>query len=237
MPDVSDDNLSRMYDFIESSNQKLNSWNAITRLFKDFSKRWSPRQMTTVLDLGCGRGDFTCHLADWAKSQKLDMNILGVDRYGRQIQMAKDRHSVRRDVNFDVKDISDPFFNQAQQFDYVISTFDLHHVDPALLASHLKIMDRLAKRGVLIFDLLRDSRGLALMWSLAKLWGDPVVQHDAPHLVRRSMTMKELRQLVKQSGLEYATFRTHFGFRYSISGERRYVMEEKFGAAPRLAGT
>lgn len=202
----------------------------------EFSENWLPGVPVTVLDLRCGRGDLSWAIVKWARQKKFDVQILAVDHSQAVIEMARQYHPKCQELVFDVRQLNDPSFLQAQQFDYVICSLGLHHEDDVQAVGFLKMVNRLAKRGVIICDWLRDMRAWAYVSVLSRLWREPAVQHDAPLFVRKGFTPKEVRHLAKKAEVDYLRVRDHFGYRFSLAGERALVLAKEMRPIRGLAG-
>lgn len=237
MPDLSDQELSRVYAFIESVNHKFNSHKIVLDFLKRCSKRWHPHQTLSILDINCGRGDLSCEIVKWARRRGQDIRILAVDRYGRIVQLAKETHTNYPEITFDLREMSDPLFLQAQQFDYVVSHLTLHHFEDPQIISFIKIIDRLAKRGLILTDWRRDVRAKLLMASFASFLGEKVIQNDGPLAIQKGFTLNEVRGFLKQAGLSFTRVAPHYGFRFSFSGERAYIINKELRSVRGFVGT
>src|SRR2546428_10275339 len=119
---------------------------------------------------------------------------MAVDRCGRIRQMARKRSGRFPEIPYEGRDITDPLFLQAQQFDFVVSDLTLHRQDMDQAVIFMKKANMLAKRGLIICDFLRDVRGLIWVTALARLWRNKTVNHDASLFVRRGYTYHEVVQ-------------------------------------------
>ncbi len=103
--------------------------------------------------------------------------------------------------------------------DYVTATHFFHHLTDEEIVSTLKEFDRVARRGIIVNDLLRRRR--ALFWiRLFTLFANPYVREDGPLSVMRSFTVGEVEGLAARAGLGWLRVRTHFGHRFTLAGER-----------------
>ena len=91
-----------------------------------------------------------------------DVRIVGVDRHAVTAAEAGEAREPRLAiVRADVFNL--PF--EAGSFDYAMTSMFLHHLDEEEVVAVLAAMNRLAKRGVIVADLLRHRR--AYVWSSA----------------------------------------------------------------------
>jgi SAM-dependent methyltransferase len=103
--------------------------------------------------------------------------------------------------------------------DYVISTHFFHHLTDDQAVAALGECDRVARRGIVINDLLR--KRWAVFWiKLLTLWANPYVKADGPQSVRRGFTAEEAEALARRAGLGWLRVTRHFGFRFTLAGER-----------------
>lgn len=236
-PDVSDEDLSCYFDFHHFLGRRLGGYGAVAAFLEACSARWEPGQPISILDLRCGRGDLDRAIVQWGRRRKADIHVLAVDRYENVIQMAREHHGALKEIVFETRDLRDPLFLQAQQFDYVIASHIFHLEKDEHLLSLLKMVNRLAKRGIFVLDWLRDVRGWWWMKGLSRLWGCELVLHDAPLSIERGFLVKEWEALAKDAGLEYARSQKHLGYRLSLSGERGLVLARAYQPQRGLAGT
>jgi len=103
--------------------------------------------------------------------------------------------------------------------DYIMTTHFFHHLGDDQIVGVLKEFDRVAKRGIIVNDLLRSRR--ALFWiKLLTLWANRYVKADGPQSVRKSFTIPEIEALARKAGLGWLQARKHFGHRFTLAGER-----------------
>lgn len=235
-PSTSDDDLSEVFDVYDVLARIAGEYRLIQGFFKDCSAQWRKDVPISVLDLRCGRGDASRHIIRWARKEGWDLRILAVDSFGRIVQMARERQAAYPEIVFDVRDMSDQRFLQAQQFDYVISSMALHHESDARTVTFLKTVNRLARRGFLVTDWFRDIRAyLALRW-MTSFFKSQALSHDIPLGIQKGFTFGELKKLSKDAGIEYAARRIHFGYRFSLSGERGLALVRELQPIRPLAG-
>jgi hypothetical protein len=95
----------------------------------------------------------------------------------------------------------------------------LHHLSDDDAVTVLRQMDRVASRGVIVADLLRNRRAYAWITLLTALAG-PMVRHDARVSVAQAFTHAEALALRQRAGIEYTRYFHHFGHRFVLAGEK-----------------
>jgi SAM-dependent methyltransferase len=232
--DITDEELNAVFDFSDAVGRYLGGHAVVLGFLTRASRLWNGP--VTVLDLGCGRGALARAIVDWAHNHRLDVKVHGCDKYGRIVDMARERQRGVNDLTFETRDLSDPFFLQARQFDYVVGLNSLHRESDERAALYLKSANRLAKRGLMIVDWLRDPRAAFYLATLARFCRETTVRDEMRLAVKRGFTMEEAERLKATVGLEFAGVRMHFGYRFSIAGERGLVSAPLMSPMTGLAG-
>ena len=186
-------------------------WQPIARLAQDRNRP------LRILDLATGAGDIPIGLWHRARRAGVPLDIRGVDLSQRAIQWAQqraDRAGV--DVQFDVLDVlSEPL---PMDFDVVISSLFLHHLNEDQAIQLLACMKRSAGSLVVVNDLIRCSRGLLLAHLAARLFTTSDVVHtDAALSVRAAFTVDEIRELASAAGLDDVQIRRRWPSRMLLT--------------------
>lgn len=216
-PRVAPQQLRKSLSFIS----RINRWLGYTRTtlgyLQRFSRGWERGRTIRILDLATGSGDVPRAIAAWAERRGWEVRIVGVDHHPVTIDVAREMTADPRIcyVRGDVFQL--PF--EPGSFDYVISSMFLHHLDEDQAVTVLREMNRLARRGVIIADLLRHYRAYAWI-SLLTLLSSPIVRHDARASVAQSFSRAEILMLRDRAGISWATYYRHFGHRFVLAGEK-----------------
>lgn len=161
----------------------------------------------SLLDVGAGAADVPASLAE----RFPNVRPFALDRSGEMLSFASGLPRVRGDV------LRLPFRDRS--VDFVICTHFLHHFDDDGAVAVLREMARVARRGLVVNDLLRRRR--ALFWiRVFTLWANPYVKADGPLSVRRGFTVAEAEALARRAGLDWLRVKVHFGHRFTLAGER-----------------
>lgn len=216
-PDVNPRHLAKSLAYI----RLLNRWMGYTRAtlshFEHFSRRWKAGQRVTVLDVATGSGDVPAALVEWGDKRRFDIRVVAIDLHQKTIDRAAEYGLDRRIGLVRADAVRLPF--EAGSFDYVMTSMFLHHLDDEVIVRVFEEMDRVALRGVVASDLIRDKR--AARWiRLFSFAANPVLRHDSVVSVLQSFREQEIMELVRQAGLDYLRFQEHFGYRFVVSGEK-----------------
>ena len=103
------------------------------------------RRDTTILEIGCGRGEMAYTIA-----QKTNAALLGVDLCVPFIEEAKRKYPLDN-LNFEVMDFNNPEILNGGKFDYIIGNGILHHLYYNLNEALKNIRLLLKENGKIIF--------------------------------------------------------------------------------------
>jgi ubiquinone/menaquinone biosynthesis C-methylase UbiE len=183
--------------------RRVNRWLGGVRLTLRAMERLTddlrPGDALRVLDVATGGADIPAAMADWAKQRRLRAWILATDRSAEILRLAE-RPGVNR-VEFAIADACQlPFADDS--FDVATCSLVLHHLDPEAAVSMLREMNRVARRGIIVNDLLRNWPGYAGAWFLGHaLTRNPLTRNDAPLSARRAYTRREMAMLLARAEL------------------------------------
>lgn len=215
-PDADPVLLHKSLKFIRRINSLLGYTRATLHHLERFSRSWKPGQTVRIVDLATGSADIPRAILRWADRRKFDVWIVGVDLHSTTASEAAQVRDPRlRIVRADVLDL--PFADAS--FDYAITNMFLHHLDDAQIVTVLQNMNRVARRGVIVADLLRHRRAYAWI-TLLTLLANPMVRHDARVSVAQALSAPEVTALRDRAGLTFASYYRHFGHRFVLAGEK-----------------
>jgi SAM-dependent methyltransferase len=220
-PNADPAELERSLRFI----RRINAWLGYTRAtlghLRDYARDWKAGEVVRILDVATGSADVPLATCRWASSQSHTVHITGIDLHERTCQLARQAvaaagESERIDiVQGDATRL--PFADGS--FDYAMTNMFLHHLDEPQVIAVLQEMSRVARRGIIVADLVRRRR--ALFWiTLFTLTAGPMVRHDARVSVRQAFTEQEIKSLCQKAGLPNLKYVRHFGHRFVLAGSR-----------------
>jgi ubiquinone/menaquinone biosynthesis C-methylase UbiE len=214
-PDVDPEQLRLSLRFIRRINAflrypQVTLWH-LTRL----SRHWKKGEKISILDLATGSGDIPRAILNWARRRRFNLRMIAVDLHAETIRVAAALDPELKAARADARQL--PFADKS--VDYAHTAMFIHHLDEADVVSVLKEMDRVARRGIIVTDLIRSSR--AYRWiTLFTLFANPMVVHDARVSVAQAFTEREIMDLFQAVGIRYVRYRRHFGHRFVVAGER-----------------
>jgi 2-polyprenyl-3-methyl-5-hydroxy-6-metoxy-1,4-benzoquinol methylase len=173
-----------------------------------------------VLDMASGAGDVPVRLWRRARRAGLPLHFSGCDRSRAAVRAAAVRAAeAGADVHFFTLDaLADPI---PGDFDVLTCSLFLHHLERPDAVRFLARTAAAARRMLLVNDLERSAMGYALAWFGTRLLTrSPIVHTDGPLSVRAAFTREEVRTLANEAGLQGASIRRKWPFRYLLEWSR-----------------
>jgi len=155
----------------------------------------------SLLDVGAGSADIASAIALWARSRKLKARIAAIDRDPLAIEIAADRVRHLDEIAVVRADGAAPPF-RPRSFDFVLASQFLHHFSAEEILELLKTWSKLARRAILVSDLLRHPlayHGVRLLTRLCTR--NLMTLTDAPLSVARAFTLAEWRELFRRAAI------------------------------------
>ena len=180
------------------------------------------REALTVLDVGTGAADIPAALLARAARDGRQLRVTGIDSRPEVLSAAVVRRphlSMTPGLELHVGDgRSLPFPDRS--FDIAHASLLLHHLEPTMAVALLREMSRVARRGIVVNDLIRGRLAWVGAWLLSHFaTRNRYTRHDAPLSVRRAYTVAELTSLIAAAGLrvESSTVGGPIGHRVALA--------------------
>lgn len=210
--------VDRIYAFLSMVNRRFGGAAATIARFEVFSRSWKPGERIDVLDIASGAADIPRALVAWGRRRGFDLRVTALDISRSALDYARRSGPPDDRLSLLCADITRPFCLD-RSFDYVTSALFFHHLTDEQVVEVLRISDRLARRGMVVNDLVRSRQAFVLTWLLT--WPfHPILHHDGPLSVRRALTPVEILTLARLAGVPWLTIGRHFGERMTAAGER-----------------
>jgi SAM-dependent methyltransferase len=168
------------------------------------------RESLTVLDVGTGAADIPVALLERAARDGRRLRVTGIDSRQEVLAAAVARRpglATTDGLELQVGDgRSLPFPDRS--FDIAHTSMVVHHLPPAAAVGLLREMARVARRGIVLNDLLRGRGAWLGAWLLTRVTTrNRYTRHDAPLSVSRAYSVGELTSLIAAAGLRVESSR------------------------------
>lgn len=216
-PAADADQLRRSLGFLRRINAVLGYTRGTLHHLQQFSRRWHPGETIRILDIGTGSADIPRAILRWAAECGFDVRVVGIDLHQGTAKNAVGPSDDPRLRIVRADAVHLPFRDGA--FDYAICSLFLHHLDSEDVAQVLGGMCRVAGRGMIACDLLRNRRAYAWV-KLMTAFSNPMVRHDGPVSVAQAFSPSEVLALREKAGIGFTQYHRHFGHRFALAGEK-----------------
>lgn len=171
----------------------------------------------TVLDLGCGGGDVAAGVHRRLRGVGIAAEVTGWDRSETAVEEALRRAGTPTPQGLRFA-VHDAFAASDEHFDVVYCSLFLHHFEVADAVELLRQMKSIARRAVIVDDLLRSQMGYLLASAGCRLLSrSDIVHFDGPQSVRAAFTRQEVNGLAVQAGLSEFSLRKHWPERFTLT--------------------
>ena len=166
----------------------------------------------TIVDIGCGHGDILRLIAEYGRKHNYSFQLIGIDANQDAIDYAVELSTAYDELSFKKLDVFSEAF-QAMEYDVVLSTLFLHHLDGMEIRSLLKLMSTKAKLGVVVNDLHRHRLAYGLFKLLGTVISNHMIVQDGLTSILRAFKRKEIEQISDQLNLN-SQISWKWAFRY-----------------------
>jgi ubiquinone/menaquinone biosynthesis C-methylase UbiE len=200
--------------------QLVNQWLGDARALRHSLLREIERlglKTFSVLDVGAGSGELLRVTADWARTNSLRAQLVGLELNERAARSILDESaefpeisSVRADA------FSMPFADG--EFDYAICSLFTHHFKEAQVIAAMREMVRVARRRIFVIDLHRHPIAYYFYTTVGHLFlHNRLIREDGALSILRSFKPEELLALGQRAGLEQVSVERHFPYRLVLA--------------------
>jgi hypothetical protein len=215
-PAAQRDDLDRSLRFIRMVNARLGGAAAALRWLRCWSAAWDPGETIRIIDLGTGSADIPLAIVRWAERAGRRVHITAIDRHPTTLALAREHIgdcSAITLLQTDALRLADQ--SRPGEFHIAHAGMFLHHLPDIEVVTALRIMDRLAARGVIWNDLVRG--GLERLFiRLATVGASRLLRHDAVASVDNGFTRAEALDLAARAGWGKTSYRRHVFGRFTL---------------------
>lgn len=244
-PNVPRADLAESLAYLRGVNRRLGGSRALIRLLEGWSSRWRRGETITLLDVATGSADIPVAARRWALVRGFDLRITGIDAHALTLELAREHLSrvaesepeVARGIRLvraDALRLVEEFGGDS--FDYAHAALFLHHLSDIEVATVLRIMDRVSRRGIVWSDLVR-SRFIWWMTRVATLGQPHIIRFDARVSIEKGFTKREVLAYARRLDLGYTRYRRDgLLYRFTLSGEKPWSAMMSDGARSLVGG-
>lgn len=193
-------------------NRYLGGYRGVEAMLAELVRQQSLKNLS-LLDVGTGSADIPGRIVRWCRRRGVGVKIVALDRDPVTAKVAAERQRHRREIAVVRGDAADLPFTP-RSFDFVLASQFLHHFPEEKVVAMLKHWSRLARRAVIVSDLVRHPLAYYGVQVVARLLTRNIMTiTDAPLSVKRSFTLAEWRELFRRAANGKFQLRPVFPFR------------------------
>jgi 2-polyprenyl-3-methyl-5-hydroxy-6-metoxy-1,4-benzoquinol methylase len=170
----------------------------------------------TLLDAGAGGGDVGAAIVRWARRRGIGARISSLERDATTVERAVVQTRGASEIAVVRGDaLQAPFRPGA--FDFVLASQLLHHFTDEQIIHSLRTWARLARRAIIIADLVRHPVAFHGIRFLTRAFTrNQMTRFDAPRSVERACTIAEWRALIRNA--DVGRFQVHWMLPFRMLG-------------------
>ncbi len=189
------------------------SLKGIKQLFTDHTKIYH------VVDLGCGSGDSLRAIADWARENNFNVQLIGIDMNADVIEYLQNHCRSYPEISGITTDYQE-FLDRNTSVDIVHCSLFCHHLNDEELIRLFSYFSEKVTTGFVINDLQRNWLAYYSAWFFTRLLnGTALAKNDGPVSVLRAFRASELRHLLEKANIRNFTIQKKRLFRFLVVGK------------------
>ena len=173
----------------------FNRWfggiNTVRSMLLSVAQRTRAKRLS-ILEVASGEGFILKTLREEFAATGIDLQITLLDRVPAHFSANGASPKIAGDA------LALPFADAA--FDVVSCSLFVHHLEPDLAITFAREALRVARRAVLVHDLIRSPLHLVMAYAGVPFYRSRITRNDAPASVRQAYTVMEMEDFFKQAG-------------------------------------
>ena len=176
----------------------------------------SPSGKYAIADLGCGSGDILRRIRSLMNKRNIEASLTGFDANPNVIKFAVAKTPANCRIQFEAVNIfSDEF--RRRRFDVVTATLFFHHFTNSELIGFFRGLKEQVSLAMIINDIHRHWLAYyAIKWLTRLFSRSNMVKHDAAVSVARAFRKGELKDILREAGLEKYRIKWCWAFRWQV---------------------
>ena len=210
--DFQGEGLKNVLHTIDKINTQLGGHRVTIKGIQKLLKNHSKKHLV-IADLGCGSGDALRHISKWAKTNNINVQLIGIDANSHTIQIARELSSDYKNISYRVIDVFSEDFDNFQA-DIMTCCLTLHHFDDISIEKLLTVLHQKTSIGLIINDLHRHKLAYRLFQLYCRVFvNSEIARKDGLTSILRGFKSKDLEYFGNQLNVEH-NITWYWAFRY-----------------------
>jgi 2-polyprenyl-3-methyl-5-hydroxy-6-metoxy-1,4-benzoquinol methylase len=180
--------------------RSFNQWFGSYRIIRHFLRQWlKPNMSARVLDLATGSGDIPRLVVEFARANRVGIQVDAIDQQISTIEIARRLSMNYPEITFSSADLFE--WRPPESYDIVLCSLALHHFADDAAVRVLQRCVNFSRGAVLVSDLRRARWfSLAVYLVTAISYREPMTKFDARLSAARAFSFREMRNLARRAG-------------------------------------
>lgn len=200
---------------LRTLNRWLGGCRAVIRGLKLAVQREGFRNFS-LLDIGTGSADLPSNIVRWSRRRAIGAKIIALEREPVTARVAAMQTQTFPEISVVRGEAAWPPFPRCS-FDFIMASQLLHHFSEEAIVSNLRLWSGIARKAIIVSDLVRDPlayHGIRLLTRLSTC--NVMTLTDAPLSVKRAFTLNEWRDLLVRANIGRFELFPVFPFRVTV---------------------
>ncbi|MBZ9786079.1 methyltransferase domain-containing protein [Psychroflexus sp. CAK57W] len=210
--DFKGDELKHVLKTIDKINTKLGGHRVTIKGIQKLLENHSKNHLV-IADLGCGSGDALRQVSRWAKTQGINVQLIGIDANPYTIEIAREWSMDYKNISYRVIDVFSEDFDDFEA-DIITCCLTLHHFDNDFIKKLVPVLSDKAGFGLVINDLQRSKIAYRLFELYCSVFvNSDIARKDGLTSILRGFTSEDLEDFATQLNLKHH-ITWYWAFRY-----------------------
>ncbi len=208
------DELRDALDKIATINQWLGGNQVTIDGIKKLLTTYPKESLVSIVDIGCGNGDMCRAVVDFARQEKRNVQVLGIDANAYTVSHAKASSSNYPAIDYATMNVFDESFTSVE-YDIALCTLTLHHFTDEEILHLMSLLVNKARIGVVINDLQRSGLAYRLFQLICFIFRlSELSKQDGLTSILRGFKKQDLVSYSNQLRVKAYSIKWRWAFRY-----------------------
>ncbi|NEV93183.1 methyltransferase domain-containing protein [Psychroflexus sp. YR1-1] len=210
--DFKGEELKHVLKTIDRINTKLGGHRVTIKGIQKLLENHSKKHLV-IADLGCGSGDALRHISRWAKTQGINVQLIGIDANPYTIEIAREWSRDYKNISYRVIDVFSEDFDDFEA-DIITCCLTLHHFENDFIKKLVPVLSAKAGLGLVVNDLQRSKMAYRLFELYCSVFvNSDIARKDGLTSILRGFKTEDFVDFAKQLNLNHH-IAWYWAFRY-----------------------
>ncbi len=195
-PTLNSNDLRAVFEDLNRTNVLLGGQRISLKAVDDLIRTY-PREIYSMVDMGCGDGDLLRRIARKYRKKGVKVRLLGIDNSENALAIAREKSGNFPEIHYQNTSLT-ALGQMESSHDILLCTLTLHHFSDHQIPLLLRHFTQIARIGVVINDLQRNNWAYYLFRAFSLIFiKTKIAKQDGLISIRRGFRKNELWELSK----------------------------------------